>query len=104
MVYNEGITPQMEPLDPPLIFSKKRQRIFAFIWENPNCTTRELIATFYPRSILAKETITVHLSMIRAGLAEATTYQLVTSKSAKLPRVKEYKIIKRTTANANVNF
>jgi hypothetical protein len=80
---------------PPVIFSRQRQRIFTYIWDNPGCTTKELIEVFYPRNLRGKETMGVHMSMIRTGL-EITKYELVGVKIPKR-RLLRYKIIEKRT-------
>jgi hypothetical protein len=84
--------------DIPILFKGLRQYVLSYIWENPNCTAREINAGVFDGNATVT-TISSHLCQIRRRLREHN-YALVGRRvyGTKIgARPKEYKIIKPWT-------
>jgi len=62
----------------PIIFGSMRQRIFSYIWDNPNCTNAEIRKAVYGSNRKCDSVVSVHLSRIAEALLR-TEYALVRS-------------------------
>jgi len=60
--------------DRPIIFGSIRQRIFSYIWDNPNCTNAEIRKAVYAKRA-SDSVVSVHLSRIAEALLH-TEYAL----------------------------
>lgn len=89
----------------PLLFSPRRQAIFGFIWNNPLCTSEEIITAVYDgRKNRWGPTVCVHICAIRRGLKGTGYWMKVVPRDK---RVKNYAIMQQRPekgpANADVN-
>jgi hypothetical protein len=96
---------QLDPnaVHPPLLFYGMKQRVFAFIWNEPGCTAMEIAGAVYPNAVDNHRAVHAHIASIARALLKQTPWLLLSKRShdgrvGQPPRT--YKIIKRTTANA----
>lgn len=83
--------------DLPILFSRLRQMIFTFIWNNPGCSVNDIWVTLYPNRQERSNTIYVHINRIKTKLLD-TEYRLARSPNLHEPR---YKIIYATKGPTN---
>src|SRR5258706_5796745 len=57
-------------IDKPVLFSRTRQRIFAYIWDNPNTTAEEIHEAIYGNKPRHRYTVTVHVNRIAIRLRD----------------------------------
>lgn len=84
-------------VDRPVIFTLTVQRIFDFIWNHPNTTTREIEMAIYGRHLIRTTNITVAVSKIRKEL-KGTGYWIRSTRIQKAPGISKnwhcvYKIL-----------
>lgn len=85
----------------PIIASRKRQQIFAYIWNNPNCTSDEIRKALYGNLVRCRNVVSVHITRISVALHH-TEYALVRSSIPPVDPTKRggcryrYKIVRKT--------
>lgn len=60
--------------DKPILFTRIKQRVFAYIWDNPGCTADDIQNDVLKRR--TKSNVSIHLGHIRKCL-EGTPYRMV---------------------------
>lgn len=84
----------------PIFFSLTTQRIFDFIWNNPNCSKLEIEQAIYGK-VLVSNVVNVHISKIRNRLRD-TTYRLIRVSGGKYSIVDAGYANLEVTSNASV--
>lgn len=88
--------------DVPQLFTRTRQKIFFYVWNNPNCTQLEIGMAIYPNQSpsAAQNRISTHLRDIRLQLDSGNEYTLHITR-AHFPW--RYKIIHQRTPQESLN-